>query len=54
MKRQNILFLTLGLGVCSATLLVDHFIVTIPDWLVIILMIIASALLIYHLVLLRK
>ncbi len=54
MKRQNTLFLTLGLGVCSVTLLVDRFLVTISDWLVIVLMLIASASLIYHLIFLRK
>ena len=46
-KKQNV-YLTLGLGTCSATLLIDRFIVTIPDWLGITFGLIAAGLLTKH------
>ncbi|SDY53924.1 hypothetical protein SAMN05660462_00263 [Proteiniborus ethanoligenes] len=41
MKNKNIWLLLLSLGLCSSTILIDRFIVDIPDWLAIILALIA-------------
>lgn len=34
-KSKNLWLLTLSLGLCSSTILIDRFIVGIPDWLAI-------------------
>lgn len=35
MKTKNIWPLVLSLGLCSGTILVDSFFITVPDWLAI-------------------
>jgi len=54
MKKKSLLFLSLGLGICSGTTLINRFVVPIPDWLAIILMILAVASLVIHFVRNRK
>lgn len=39
--RKNFWLLLLGLGIVSATLLVDHFFVRVPDWLAVVLLVLA-------------
>ena len=41
MKNTDTLFLILGLGICAAMLLIDRFVVSIPDWLAIIFILLA-------------
>lgn len=36
MKNKNMWLLSISLGLCSSTILIDRFIVDIPDWLAII------------------
>jgi len=53
MKKKNHLFLFLGLGLCSGTLLVDRF-YSLPDLLAIILGLCAIVFFFIHLVISRK
>ncbi|MBD0777989.1 hypothetical protein HPE56_09300 [Maribacter sp. ANRC-HE7] len=48
MENKNLLFLSVGLGICSATLLIERFVFTIPDWAAIALLLLASIALIIH------
>jgi len=50
MKNKSLLFLSLGLGICSGTMLINRFVAPIPDWLAIVLMILAVASLVIHFV----
>lgn len=43
MKNKNLIFLILSLAICSGTILINRFVVTILDWLAIILMLLAAA-----------
>ncbi|MDE3741778.1 hypothetical protein [Maribacter polysaccharolyticus] len=54
MENKNLLFLAIGLGICSATLLIERFVFSIPDWAVIVLMLLASVALILHVFTYRK
>ena len=44
MKNQTkaLMFLTLCLGICSGTLLVNRFVIEIPDWLAIVFIVFAA------------
>jgi len=46
MKNKNFIFLILTIGICSGTMLIERFIVSIPNWLGIILIILAIVFLI--------
>ena len=40
-QKKALLYLMLGLGICSGILLVNRFIINIPDWLAIVLIVVA-------------
>jgi len=40
-NQKALLYLILGLGICSGILLVNRFIIDIPDWLAIVLIVVA-------------
>ncbi len=48
MGKDISLFLVLGLGLPSGTLLIDRLLVNVPDWVAIIVSIVAIASLVYH------
>ncbi len=54
MKHHITIFLSLGIGIISATMLVNRFLFRLPGWLAIVLTIIGAILIIYHLVLSSK
>ena len=43
-QRKALLYLTLGLGICACILLINRFIIDIPDWIAIGLMVIVIVL----------
>lgn len=54
MKKYNLFFLFIGIGICSTTILIDGFVAKIPDWLAILLIAFAAISLIIHFVIMRK
>ncbi len=53
-KKTMTIFLPLSLGITSSTLLVDRFLINVPDWIAISLSVLAIILLIYHIITVKK
>ena len=53
MKNKSLIFLVLGLGFASATLIIDNFI-EVPDWLAIVLMVLAIVFMGAYIIMMRK
>lgn len=42
MKNKNLFYLIMSLAICSGTMLINRFLVPIPEWLVIVLIVLAA------------
>ncbi|MFD3157310.1 hypothetical protein ACFIJ5_10680 [Haloimpatiens sp. FM7330] len=50
MKNKNLFYLILSLGISSGTMLINRFVISIPDWLAIVLMLLSAASLIIFII----
>lgn len=50
MKNKNLFYLILSLGISSGTIMTNRFVVSIPDWLAIILMMLSAVSLIVFII----
>ncbi|CAH2213478.1 hypothetical protein [Tepidibacter aestuarii] len=50
MKNKNLFYLILSLGISSGTILTNSFVISIPDWLAIVLMLLSAVSLIIFII----